>query len=248
MRYRRQMLSLIEEMTDSIVYWMSAQYRESPPALAMDATPSKEMLAKFRAIARKWQKRFDASAPKIAEAYLKGSFKATDSAMRMALRDAGMAVKFKMTPVMRDAFNASLQENVGLIRSIPQQYLQQVEGIVARSYASGRDLQSMTKAIRELYPKAAGRAELIARDQSNKANSVVQNARRIEIGIIEAKWLHSGGGKHPRKEHQRADGRIYKIREGCPIKNEKGELEYIQPGQKINCRCVSRTILPIELV
>ena len=57
--------------------------------------------------------------PKIAEAYVKGAFKASDSAMRMALRDAGVSVKFEMTPAMREALEASLTENVGLIKSIP---------------------------------------------------------------------------------------------------------------------------------
>jgi uncharacterized protein with gpF-like domain len=245
-RYQRQMLALIEEMNASILYWLEAQYKDSPPALAADAkpVPSKQMQKRFKELAKKWQARFDAAAPKIADAYLKGSFKATDSAMRAALKDAGVSVKFKMDAAMRDAFNASLDENVGLIKSIPSQYLDQVQGIVARAYVSGRDLESMVKELRKLYPKAQNRAVLIARDQSNKANSVVENARRLELGIEQAVWLHSGGGKHPRKNHVKASGTVYEIRKGCPIKDEKGRLEYIQPGQKINCRCVSRSVLP----
>jgi uncharacterized protein with gpF-like domain len=238
------MMALITEMNSSVLYWIRAQYNAAPPALAMDATPSQKMNAKFRALARKWQKKFDEAAPKIARAYLKGSYQATDSAMRQALKDAGIAVKFKMTPEMRDAFNASLEENIGLIKSIPERYLGQVQGIFSRSYATGRDLGSMTKELKTLYPKAANSAELISRDQSNKANSVVENARRQELGLYKAGWMHSGGGKHPRPEHVKATGRIFDIRKGCPIKNEKGQLEYIQAGQKINCRCVTRTILP----
>lgn len=244
LKYQKQMLALIDEMDASIQFWLSAEYKKAPPALAMDAMPSQRMLAKFRALARKWQRRFDEAAPKIAEAYVRGNYYTTSSAMKSALRDAGVSVKFKLDRAMKDALNASVAENVALIKSIPQRYLGQTEGIVTRSYAAGRDLQSMVKAIRALYPKAAGSAELIARDQSNKLNSTVENARRVELGIEQAIWMHSGGGKHPRKEHQKANGRIYNIREGCPIKNEKGQLEYIQPGQKINCRCVSRSVLP----
>lgn len=245
-RYQRQMLSLIDEMNDSILYWLEAQYKKTPPALAMDAkpTPSKAMQKRFKEIAKQWRKRFDAAAPKIAEAYLKGSFKSTDSAMRKALEDAGLSVKFKMSAAMRDAFNASLDENVGLIKSIPERYLSQVEGIVSRNYATGRDLATMVGELKALYPRAQNRAILIARDQSNKANSVVENARRLQIGITEAVWLHSGGGKHPRPNHVKASGTTYDIRKGCPIKNEKGVVEYIMPGQKINCRCVSRSVIP----
>jgi SPP1 gp7 family putative phage head morphogenesis protein len=238
------MLALIEEMDASILYWLQAQFKEAPPALlAEDATPWQEMRKRFRKLAKQWIKRFDEAAPKIAEAYLKGSFKTTNSAMRMALKDAGLAVKFEMTRGMRDAFNASLAENIGLIKSIPEQYLQKVEGVVARGYASGRDLQAIIKGLRRLYPITQNRAILIARDQSNKANAVVTKARQLELGINKAQWKHSHGGKVPRPDHVAADGRIYDVAKGCLISGER-----IWPGEKINCRCTSRSILPTGLI
>ena len=83
------------------------------------------------------------------------------------------------------------------------------------------------------------RAELIARDQSNKANAVVNRARQMELGITEAIWMHSHAGKTPRPDHFKANGTVYKIAEGCKISGE-----YIQPGEEINCRCTSRPVLP----
>lgn len=247
-RYYKAMLALIDEMNASILHWLPAQYNAAPPALAADVSPSKEMQARFRELKKRWVEKFNAAAPRIAKAYLKGQFKATDSAMRRELARAGLSVKFQMTPAMRDAFNASLAENVGLIRSIPEHYLLQVEGIVSRSYAAGRDLGTMTKELRQLYPKAQRRVALIARDQSNKANAVTEKARRLELGIEEAIWMHSGGGKHPRVNHQAASGKRYKVSEGFPMpsgkKKGEGPIEYIMPGQKINCRCVSRSVLP----
>jgi SPP1 gp7 family putative phage head morphogenesis protein len=241
--YRRRLQNIIADMHGSLEYWIKASYRKDPPrmlGLAQDAAPSAKMQKVMRELAKRWVGKFDDWAPKIAEAYLQGMFKATDSAFRQALKDAGWAVDFKMTPVMRDAFDASLAENVGLIKSIPAQYLQQVEGVVMRSYAAGRDLETMVKELQALYPKIGARAELIARDQSNKANAVVNRARQLELGITEAIWLHSHGGKEPRLSHVAADGKRYKIADGCLI---DGEL--IQPGEKINCRCSCRSILPL---
>jgi SPP1 gp7 family putative phage head morphogenesis protein len=245
-KYRKDMQKLIAEMQGSIQYWLAAAYRRSPPRMAglveqaQDAASPALKIKKILAeLARRWIKRFDDSAPKIAEAYLLGMFKTTDSAMRQALKEAGFSVEFTMTPAVRDAFNASLAENVGLIRSIPENYLQQVEGIVMRSYSAGRDLQTMTKELKLLYPKASHRAELIARDQSNKANAVVNRARQMELGITEAIWMHSSAGKTPRPDHVAANGKRYNIAEGCKISGE-----FIQPGAEINCRCTSRPILP----
>jgi uncharacterized protein with gpF-like domain len=244
-RYYKSILALVEEMSTSYAHWLQAQYNDAPPALAQDALPSAEMKKRLSELAKRWRKRFDEAAPRIARAYLKGQFKATDSAMRRELARAGISVRFKMTAAMRDAFAASLDENIALIRNIPAQYHLEAGGIVSRSYAAGRDLGTMTKELRALYPKAQRRVALIARDQSNKANAVVEKARRLELGIEEAIWMHSGGGKHPRRYHQAASGRRYKVAEGCPIKDERsGKIEYIMPGQKINCRCVSRSVLP----
>lgn len=238
-RYHRQMLALINAMVAEVEHAAVTTYRTDAPIVAMDASPVAAMREMFRKLGARWIKRFDTSAPKIAEAYLKGSFKATDSAMRLALKDAGWTVKFEMTPAVREAFEASLAENVGLIRSIPQEYLQQVEGAVMRSFTIGRDLQTMVKDIKRIYPKAANRAVLIARDQSNKANAVVTRARQTELGIVEAIWMHSHAGKVPRPDHVAANGKRYKVAEGCLISGE-----YILPGEKINCRCTSRSVLP----
>lgn len=245
-RYRKALRAAIEEMAGSVEYWLTAQYRKSPPRMAalveqaQDASPADAMHKAFRDLAARWIKRFDEFAPKLAELYSKSMFKASDSAFRQALKDAGWAVEFTMTPAMRDALNATIAENVGLIKSIPEKYLTEVEGIVMRSYSQGRDLATMVKELKARYPIADRRAELIARDQSNKANAVVNRARQMELGITEAIWMHSHAGKNPRPDHVAANGKRYKIAEGCLISGQ-----YIQPGFAVNCRCTSRAILPI---
>lgn len=210
------------------------------PVIGQDATPSNEIKRILDRLAKRWIKRFNDSAQTIADAYVKDMFKASDSAFRAALKDAGWTVQLKMTPAVRDAFNASLNENISLIKSIPEKYSQQVEGAVMRSYSAGRDLETMVKDIRAIYPVTQKRAIGIARDQSNKANAVVNRARQMELGITEAIWMHSHGGKEPRPEHVAADGKRYKIAEGCKI-----DGKFIQPGEEINCRCTSRPVLPI---
>lgn len=245
-RYRKQLQALIALMQGSVEYWLTAGYRKEPPRVAklveqaQDASPSNRIKKVLDQLAQRWIDRFEEAAPKIAEAYLRDMFKASDSAFRAALKDAGWTVEFKMTPAVRDAFNASLNENISLIKSIPQKYLQQVEGVVMRSYSAGRDLETMVKDLRTLYPAVYDRAELIARDQSNKANAVVNRTRQMELGITEAIWMHSHAGKNPRPDHVAANGKRYRIAEGCNISGQ-----FIQPGEEINCRCTSRPVLPI---
>lgn len=259
-RYKRDMQALIEEMAKSCEYWLSVAYNAAPPEVAelvaQDAKPgqhAKELqdfrsvrgpVAKVRRALKdlndRWIGRFDEMADKIAERWIKSMYTASQSSLVASLKEAGWAVEFKMTPAMKDALNASITENINLIKSIPEQYLKNVEGAVMRSYAAGRDLESMTKEIRGIHPVTKRRAELIARDQSNKANAVIQRTRQLELGITEAIWMHSHAGKDPRPDHVAANGRRYKIAEGCKIGGE-----YIQPGEQINCRCTARPVLPI---
>ena len=243
------LLSFVE-MADSVEYWLQAQRKAAPPVLASDSTPAEQMQFEFRKLAERWQGKFDDMAPKVAASFLKNQFKGTDAAMRQALRDAGWSIEFTMTPAMRDAFEASLAENVGLIRSIPQQYLQDVEGIVMRNYAAGRDLKSMAAEIKRRYEVTANRAVLIARDQSNKANAVVQKARQTELGITEAIWLHSHAGREPRRTHVAMNQKRYPVAKGMWDSQAKrlpgGRYEgaFVFPGELIGCRCVGRSVLP----
>ena len=240
--YRAKLQALVGEMHVSVDYWIKIGYKAHPPrarALAEDASPAERMRKVMRDLADRWLQRFEESAPRIAESYVKDIFKASGSAMRSSLKAAGWAVEFEMTPSVRDAVNASMAENVGLIRSIPEQYLQRVEGAVMRSYSAGRDLQTLVGDIKNIYGVTQKRAVLIARDQSNKANAVATRTRQMELGITEAIWMHSHGGKHPRPDHVAANGKRYKIAEGCEISGE-----FVQPGEEINCRCASRPVLP----
>lgn len=245
-KYRKKLEQLIAEMAGSCEYWLTAGYKKHPPRIAQEIaqdSASTRMQAIMAELSKRWIEKFNVMADEIAKNYVSGIFNTSSKSLEQSLKDAGWSVKFNMTPAVRDAFNASLQENIGLIKSIPQQYLSKVEGAVMRSYSAGRDLHTMVKDIKEIYPITNKRAAFIARDQSNKANAVVNRARQLELGITDAIWLHSHAGKNPRESHVKAgkDKRRYKIAEGCLI-----DGEYIQPGELINCRCVSRIILPIK--
>jgi uncharacterized protein with gpF-like domain len=87
------------------------------------------------------------------------------------------------------------------------------------------------------------RAALISRDQNNKATAVITRVRQQELGVAEAIWVHSTAGKTPRPTHVKA-GRErvrYAIAEGWYDPHEK---KNVWPGELINCRCVSRAVIP----
>lgn len=237
--YRLKLDRLVREMNASYVYFLKAQYRETPPHMAMDATPAKEMQRELSLLGKRWAKRIDEAAPKLAEWFSRAAAKRSQDGLRKILRDGGLSVDFKMTAPMRDVLDATLAENVSLIKSIGSQYHTEVEGIVMRSVTAGRDLAQMVTALEGRYPISRKRATLIARDQNNKSTASFVRVRQQELGL-KAKWLHSAGGKEPRPTHVANSGKLYD-----PVKGwfDPAVGKRIWPGSEINCRCVSVSVV-----
>lgn len=240
--YRRKILDLVDGMNAEALRLIKRTYQMNEPVMAADAnSPANAFQVAMNDIARRWQAQFDVAAPMLAEYFATAVHLRTDAALKAALRAGGFSVEFRMTPGVRDILGATIEANVGLIRSIPQQYLTQVQGMVMRSVQTGRDAGQLYSDIREQFGVTRRRAALIARDQNNKATSAIQEARRKEAGLTQAVWMHSGGGKHPRPKHVKANGSIYEVGVGLPI-GDKGQ--WVLPGEEINCRCVSRAVIP----
>jgi uncharacterized protein with gpF-like domain len=237
--YRKRLDALLDEMQASLVYWLKAGYRANEPEmLAEDISPAAAMRGIFRRLARRWQKRFDTLAPELA-AYFATSVKdRSDFALKAALKKGGMTVEWRMTAPMNDAYQAVIGEQVGLIRSIASAHLTQVETLVMQSVQRGRDLGGLAEQLETQFGVTKRRAALISRDQNNKATATLTRVRQLELGIQMARWQHSSGGRHPRASHIAATGQRYEIAKGMLI-----DGEWILPGEKINCRCVSRAII-----
>ncbi|KAA0089476.1 phage head morphogenesis protein [Paraburkholderia sp. T12-10] len=241
-------------MHRSLIYWIQAQYRANPPpTLAADAgfesfrdgSPANAMRRAMHRMSRRWMKAFDKGAEDLAKYFVDSAAGATDVQLMDVLKKAGFSVEFRATANVNNAMQAAIGENVGLIKSIASEHLSQVEGIVMRSMQNGRDLATLTQELTHRYGVTSRRASFIARDQANKMTAVINRTRQKELGITQAHWRHSHGGKHPRKSHIEASqadggkGKIYDIEEGCLI-----DGEYIWPGELPNCRCTAQSIVP----
>lgn len=203
-------------------------------------TPADILKDAFDVLAKRWLKRFDDAASHLAGWFATSAASRSDATLHQILRRSGFAVRFQMTPAMRDIVDATVHENVSLIKSIPQQYLTQVEGAVMRSVTAGRDLASLTKELREQHGVTKRRAKLIAHSQNNMATAAFTRVRQVEHGL-QAIWVHSHAGKTPRPTHLANNGKPYDPAVGW---YDPAERKRIFPGELINCRCFSRTIVP----
>ena len=240
--YQKRLDKLIDDMNASVTYWIETRYRNNEPVLlAMDDLPVNELKRTIKELAKRWLKNFEEAAPKLADWFSLDVMERTDASLRAILRQGGFSVRFKMTRAMRETFNATRAQNVALIKSIPEQYLKNVEGAVMRSVQAGRDMGPLAKELQKNYGVTKKRAALIARTQNNLASGAMNRTRQIELGVTKAKWRHSGGGKEPRPTHVANNGKLYDVKKGWFDPHEK---KWIFPGQLINCRCVSISVIP----
>jgi SPP1 gp7 family putative phage head morphogenesis protein len=237
--YRKKLDALIGEMNSSLLYWLSAAYKQSG-AMALDASPAMEMRAAMGRMASRWQKNFDKGADRLAVWFAQKNKNYADAALKGILKEAGFTVEFKMTPIVNNAYQAVIGEQVGLIKSIASQHLTRVEGMVMQSVQQGRDLGTLAKQIEAQFGVTKRRAALISRDQNAKATATITKTRQQGLGITQAKWRHSSAGKVPRPEHVHFNGEIYDVAKGMW---SKVDGEYIWPGTALNCRCTSAPII-----
>lgn len=259
-RYSRAIAQAVTNMTASYEWWIQARYRAALEANidagrlpdkqwlegAQDASPSQGANDLFGELARLrayWREYFADFAKKLAAQAVKSWYDDNAAQWQGKLKRAGFDIKMQLTPSQKLILAAKVPENVSLITSIPEAYHKDIEGIVLRSFVKGRDLHTMADEIKAKGQVSVKRAAFIARDQSNKATAQMNAARQRELSIRFAVWIHSSAGKEPREKHVRAGRQqwVFDTQVGIDFKDGFGPS---LPGTPINCRCISRSIIP----
>lgn len=125
-------------------------------------------------------------------------------------------------------------ENIRLIRSIPTEYVNQLQGRIVAAVQEGKSGVQLRTVIEETFDLPRNRAHLIARDQIEKLNGQLTQARQESIGVTEYRW-RGVLDQRERKEHYEREGQVFQWDEPP----DDGH-----PGQPINCRCWPEAVLP----
>ena len=145
----------------------------------------------------------------------------------------------------KEVMNKLVETNVALIRTIPSDFFSHIQHTIMSCLLSGKPISYLHKEIAKLGKTKVRWAELIALDQTRKAYMNINILRMKEAGIKKFRWLHTGGGLHPRLYHKNVlNGQIFDIDKPPvidPKTNEKGF-----PGQLPFCKCVMQPIVSLN--
>ena len=150
------------------------------------------------------------------------------------LRSAYGVDIFKTEPWLKEVLEIYEANNIKLIRSIPQQYLDSLNGKVVNAVRTGMPPKDLAKYIKQTYKVPTNRAKLIARDQIAKLNGQLTKERQTQIGVTEYRW-RGMLDERERDEHEEREGQVFKW-DDPP---EDGH-----PGEPIQCRCYAEALLP----
>lgn len=133
-----------------------------------------------------------------------------------------------------EAMSLAVDQNVALIKSIPEQLISNVAQMVGTAVMSGVRAELLAEQIRARFDLTEARAALIAQDQVGKWHGSLQRLRQLDAGIEEYDWSTSRD-ERVRPEHRAREGKRFRWDQPPPDG---------PPGIPVRCRCVAIPHLP----
>lgn len=251
--YGRKLLKLINEMTLEVKLEVTRLFKRLP--VETFGTTDESIGSQARILMNKLTEKFEAlfalESKTLADEMLERTLKTSESTLSSSLKQlsGGLSINTSIVPPeLMDVINASIAENVSLIKSIPSQYFKDVTGSVMRSITSGEGLYDLLPEIKKYENLTERRAELLALDQTRKAYTSINAVKLDKLGVKKFEWIHSGGGQTPRPSHVRMNGEIFSFEN---LQAEQAALNIPKddrglPGYPINCRCTFSPVIEFE--
>jgi len=132
----------------------------------------------------------------------------------------------RVEPWMATEIKSFVNENVSLIKSIPEQFFDRVEQTVIREVKAGSLTGEIADEIQHIYGVSESRAALIARDQTSKFNGSLNHLRQANVGIKKYIWRTSRD-ERVRESHAEKEGETFSW--------DDPPADTGHPGDDINC-------------
>ena len=141
----------------------------------------------------------------------------------------------------REMLEKWVSANVDLIKSVPRESLESLKEKVYSDYMNGRSTTNIVKELQRQYGMDKRRARLIARDQTAKLNSNINQSQQRDAGVSKYEWSDSRD-ERVRKSHKRLNGHVFSW--DNPPETDRGRR--CHPGEDYQCRCCAIPVFDID--
>lgn len=249
-RYYSDLSRLIDEMTADTHKQVMKLFKSevAEEYFAMDESISERARILSNSLLQKFLKRFAEMSDPLADRFVKNINNASSSQVYSSIQQlsGGLSLSTKnLDGQLKDMLQATISENVQLIKTIPQRYLTQVQGAVMRSITTGNGLHDLVPFLASQKDISHRQSQLMALDQTRKAMNNLSKGRMQNVGITEYMWVHTGGSAEPRPLHKNVlNGKVFSFDDPPVIDEKTGDTGI--PGQAINCRCRMKPVISFK--
>lgn len=247
-RYRDTLQSLVKRMADETRNKLDRLYDSTTAEeyFAEDASISSKAKKTMRDLWKKYQKLFNQRAVDIATSFANQVDSSSSASVHSSMKKLSGGLSLgtrKLDADTKEIMKASINENVALIKSIPQKYLGRVEGTVMRSITHPEGRNYLTRELAKSYDITKKRAKFIASDQTRKLNQAVSAGRLQKLGVKKFEWVHVSNS-HPRELHEKLDGKIFDW-DKPPVIQKNPEIRGY-PAQLPGCHCEALPVFEFD--
>lgn len=241
MAVRRQLLEVVEELSADI---------EVDKETILTGTPI-EVNRVLDRLQVAWRERYGPKADRLAAQWAEATNSQQKREYQETLANA-LGVDYTIIfddPIVKEAADVAATYTAGLIKNIPEKYIQEIKEAVLLNYQQLPlpDGQSLAERLESLYGINRKRALFIAQDQTSKLHSVVTQARDQELGIEEYIWRTSEDARvvgNPSGLYpigSKGHGNHYE-RNGKTFRWDKPPSDG-HPGWPYRCRCTAEAVI-----
>ena len=229
--YRKQLERLIEALRRSTFWWLRARYKTGKAKLVQ---------RELDALRHYWGDIFDDSAKRIAKRFVEKIDRHVSNSARNALAELSFNVTWKNSSEVKNVLTSLRDTQVSLIKSIPEESLNRVSGVLQRGLQNGQDINQITEELSHGFGITERRAKMIALDQTNKATFSINRARMLSVGVTEGIWIHVAGRYTSRPTHVAMHHKRFNLSEGL---FDSAVGKNVMPAELVNCCCKWRAII-----
>jgi SPP1 gp7 family putative phage head morphogenesis protein len=138
---------------------------------------------------------------------------------------------------LKSMIDRARDENVALIKAASFDFLEEIKDVLKENI--DKPAMTIAKALQDRVSVSQSRAQLIARDQTLKANAALAHHRMRAAGVERYRWSGSLDARE-RPMHLELEGQVFSF-DDPPETNEDGDRN--NPGEDYQCRCVAIPII-----
>jgi SPP1 gp7 family putative phage head morphogenesis protein len=244
----KQIKKDIDEEIIPLLKKLAPEYQTDSKIFVQDSFVT-DLVAGLTGVVEKWTSpQFNQMALSVANRFIRTAERINRDRFNKSMKSFGLDI-YGDSPAVQDYLDLAIQDNVNLITSIPQQYLERVKSVVMTNVRAGNRASNIVPQLQDAFGVTKSRAKLIARDQSAKLNGDLTMRRQTASGFEYFQWLSSKDERvretHRHLQNQKTEYGIGIYRWDEPPRrggSGSGANQRIIPGSDYQCRCTARPI------